>query len=270
MLWSGRVLVTLAAALAFAGCDVSVSNGAFSVGLASGRATDEWKREYAIASGGRLAVKNINGAIVLESASAGGKTRVRAERIAHATSDDAAKELLGNITIEEDVTPGAVSIHTRAPSGWRSGGHEVRYFVTVPPDVTVEAHTTNGGVRMAGLRNDVDVSAVNGGINGERLSGRSRRAPRTAACTSAWTACRPLVCGCRQSTAASRSSCRATHAPRFLLGSPTAASTPTSWTSRCASRPAVGWKPRSMVAAHRSSWRLPTEASGFRAGDRRP
>jgi hypothetical protein len=171
MLWSRRALVIVAAAFAVAACDVNVSNGAFSVGLASGRAGDEWKREYAIASGGRLAVKNINGAIVLESAGAGGKTRVRAERLAHATSDDAAKELLGRITIEEDVTPGVVSIHTRAPSGWRSGGHEVRYFVAVPPDVTVEAHTTNGGIRMAGLRNDVDVSAVNGGINGERLSG---------------------------------------------------------------------------------------------------
>jgi hypothetical protein len=171
VLWSHRTLVTLAAAFAVAACDINVSKGAFSVGLASGRATDEWNREYAIAPGGHLSVKNINGAIVLETGTAGGKTRVRAERIAHATSDEAAKELLAQVTVEEDVTPGAVRLQTRVPSGWRSGGHEVRYFVAVPPDVRVEAHTTNGGVRMAGLPNDIDVSAVNGGINGERLSG---------------------------------------------------------------------------------------------------
>ena len=171
VLWSRRALVTLAAAFAFAACDVNVSNGEFNVGLASGRAADEWTREYSIAAGGRLTVKNVNGTILLEAAKPGAKTRVRAERVAHATSDESAKELLGQITIHEDVTPDAVRLETRAPSGWRSGRHEVKYFVAVPPDVLVEAHTTNGGVKMAGLSNEVAVSAVNGGINGEHLSG---------------------------------------------------------------------------------------------------
>jgi hypothetical protein len=171
VLWSRRALVTFFAAFAVAACDVNVSNGEFNVGLASGRATDEWTREYAIAAGGRLTVKNVNGTITLESAGAGGKTRVRAERIARATSDESAKELLQKITIDESVTPDVVRLETRAPSGWRSGQHEVKYFVAVPPGVMVEARTTNGGVTMVGLANEVDVSTVNGGIKGERLSG---------------------------------------------------------------------------------------------------
>ena len=50
VLWSRRAFVTFAAAFAFAACDVNVSNGEFSVGLASGRAADEWTREYSIAA----------------------------------------------------------------------------------------------------------------------------------------------------------------------------------------------------------------------------
>ena len=47
--------------LAGAGCDVRAGDGGFSVDLASGRASDEWKRSYTVTAGGRFEVKNING-----------------------------------------------------------------------------------------------------------------------------------------------------------------------------------------------------------------
>ena len=49
------LLVCLAVAgLAGGGCDVRAGNGGFSVDLASGRASDEWKKTYTIAPGGRF------------------------------------------------------------------------------------------------------------------------------------------------------------------------------------------------------------------------
>ena len=159
-----------AAAVAVSACDVNVRNGEFSVGVASGRASDEWTREYEIQPGGRLEVRNINGAITVEPAEAGSKVEIRAERIAKASSDDAARELLKKIEIVEDVKADAVRVQTKAPSGWGSG-HEVKYFVKAPSSIKVAAHTTNGGIRLDALPNDLDVSSVNGGIDGDRLSG---------------------------------------------------------------------------------------------------
>jgi hypothetical protein len=165
-------LLACAAAFGSAACDVSVKDGEFNVGIASGRAEDEWKRDYAISAGGLLDIRNINGQIAIEPAAEGAQVQIRALRIARAGSDDAASELLKQVQIEENVTPDAVRLQTKAPSasGWGKG-HEVKYFVKAPPSIRVNAHTTNGGIRLAGLRNDLDVSSVNGGIDGERLSG---------------------------------------------------------------------------------------------------
>jgi hypothetical protein len=159
-----------AASVAASACDVNVKNGEFSIGVASGRASDEWKRAYEIQPGGRIEIRNINGAITVEPAAAGAKVEIRAERIAKASSDEAARELLKKIEIQEDVKPDAVRVQTKAPSGWGSG-HEVKYFVKAPASIRVAAHTTNGGIRLDGLPNDLDVSSVNGGIDGDRLSG---------------------------------------------------------------------------------------------------
>ena len=159
-----------AASVAVSACDVNVKNGEFSLGVASGRASDEWTREYEIQPGGRLEVRNINGGITVEPAAEGGNVEIRAERIAKAGSDDAARELLNKIEIVEDVKPDAVTVQTKAPSGWGSG-HEVKYFVKAPPSIKVMAHTTNGGIRLDALPNDLEVSSVNGGIDADRLTG---------------------------------------------------------------------------------------------------
>jgi hypothetical protein len=165
-----RTLLAFGLALACVGCDVSVGDGGFNVALASGKATDEWTRQYQVAAGGKIEVRNINGAVTIEPAD-GERVEVRAERMARAGSDEAAKELLKRIEIQEDVKPDSVRIQTKAPSVWGREGHEVKYFVKVPASIRVEAHTTNGGIRMANLPNQLNVSSVNGGVEGERLSG---------------------------------------------------------------------------------------------------
>lgn len=164
------VVLVAALALAAGGCDVSIGGGDFNLGAASGRATDEWSRKYQVASGGRFEVVNVNGQVQVEQAT-GSDVEVRAERIAKASTDDAANELLGKVEMAETKTADGVKLETKAPKNWGRGGVEVKYFVKVPAGVKVSAQTTNGGIRLLSISNEVVASTVNGGVNGDGLTG---------------------------------------------------------------------------------------------------
>ena len=109
-----RRAACVAAALLAAACDVNVGNGDFHVGIASGRASDTWDRTYTVSPGGSVELENGNGAVEVTQAT-DGKLSVHAERIAKASSDEAAKQLLAKIEIVENVKPDAVRLETRAP-----------------------------------------------------------------------------------------------------------------------------------------------------------
>jgi hypothetical protein len=161
----------LVLALAGAGCDVSVGDHGLSMNIASGKATDEWKRTYTIAAGGRLEIVNTNG-IIQASPAGGGQVEVRAERIAKASTDEGAQELLKQLELREDVSPDRVRIETRGPATRiRRSGHEVRYYVRVPDGLAVQFETTNGAVRLENLKGQIVASTTNGGVRGSGLSG---------------------------------------------------------------------------------------------------
>jgi hypothetical protein len=174
MIRTARVSLALTslalAAISVAGCEVRAGDGGFSMGFASGQASDEWKKTYTIAAGGTFEVTNVNGTVTVEQGEDTAEVDVRAERIAKASSDEAAQQFLKQIEIREDVKPDAVRLETKVPSGWR-GSHEVRYFIKVPKSIKVQARTTNGGVRLNGLANEVVANAENGGIKAVDLSG---------------------------------------------------------------------------------------------------
>ena len=152
-----------------AGCDVSLGNGEFSLS-ASGRATDTWTRSYTVAPGGRFAIQNTNGIIEIEQGT-GPAVEVRAERTARASTDEDAKALLAKIEMVETVAPDSVRIETKTPRSYGRGGVEVKYYVKVPEGLHVAPHTTNGGIKLTGLTNDIDASTTNGGVHGEGLAG---------------------------------------------------------------------------------------------------
>jgi Putative adhesin len=164
------VVFLLGSGPVFGGCDVSIGNGDVSLGLASGKATEEWVRSYPIAPGGRFEVININGLVEVEAAS-GEKIEVKAERIAKSSSDDAAREALKNLEIVETVGTDSVKLQTKQPSTFGRTGYEVRYFVKVPKGVKVLARSTNGGVRLTALSNEVQASTVNGGVTATGIVG---------------------------------------------------------------------------------------------------
>ena len=160
-----------------------VSLAACGFGPLEGRATDEWTKTYQLPAGGEIEIGNTNGRIDVEGVD-GTTADVRAERIARATTDEAAKELLPRIKINEDVKPNHITIETVKMGGIMLGaGVEVRYTVRAPKNAVVtltntnglisiknlsgrtSAHTTNGGVRGNDMAGAVDAGATNGGVN---------------------------------------------------------------------------------------------------------
>ena len=96
---------------------------------------------------------------------------MHAERIAKASTDEAAKELLAKIEIVESVKPDAVRLETSAPKSFRRGGAEVKYSIKVPAGLAVHITNTNGDITLTGLANDIEATTTNGGVNGENLTG---------------------------------------------------------------------------------------------------
>jgi RNase P/RNase MRP subunit p29 len=154
----------LLAAAGLAACDVSFG------GLA-GKATDEWTRSYQLAPGGEVRIGNTNGKIEIEP-SDGSTVEVRAERIAHAATDEGARELLPRITIKEDVKPDRIAIETERLSGFMVGASvEVRYHVRAPKTAVVRATNTNGAVTVTGFSGKVVAETTNGAVAAHDLSG---------------------------------------------------------------------------------------------------
>jgi hypothetical protein len=161
----------LALSFLVAGCDINVGEHGFSMDVASGKAQNEWTRTYTIAPGGRLEIANINGTINA-SPGDGPRVEVRAERIAKASNDDKAQELLKKIDIVETTSADKVRVETKVPKmSWGRSGHEVRYWVKVPKGLAVNFETVNGGVRLENLEGQIVASTTNGGIRGKGLRG---------------------------------------------------------------------------------------------------
>ena len=158
----------LAAGLATSACDIKAENGKFDIDIATGKATEKWSRTYKVADKGRFELINVNGRITAE-ATDGTEVIVEGEKTAKARSDDAAKELLAKLEIREEVGESTVRVESRPPrlSGFSS--HEIEWTVKVPKGVILDLRTTNGGVRLSDISNEVHAKTTNGGVRGERL-----------------------------------------------------------------------------------------------------
>ena len=153
------------ALVALTGCDLMMTD-------LSARATDEWKRSYTLAAGGRIEVLNVNGKIEVEPSS-GNTFEVRAERVARGASEAAAKEALARIEIVEQASDREVRIETKVTRTgmFNHGGGEVRYFLKVPAGADLRVRTVNGGISLAGVSGTLKAETTNGGVNGKRLTG---------------------------------------------------------------------------------------------------
>jgi DUF4097 and DUF4098 domain-containing protein YvlB len=162
--------LVFAVGLATSACDIKTSaNGNFSFDIAAGKAEDTWSRTYKVADRGRFELINVNGRITAEPA-AGADVIVEGHRVAKATSDDAAKDLLAKLEIREEVGESTVRVESRPPR-FNGGfnGIQIEWTVKVPKGVVLDLRTVNGGVRLNGLTNEVHAKTTNGGVQGDKL-----------------------------------------------------------------------------------------------------
>lgn len=163
--------LVLAVGLTASGCDIQAGNGGdFKIDFASGKATDTWSRIYTIPEKGRFELINVNGKIIAEPTD-GTQVIVEGRRTAKGRSDEAAKETLAKLEIREEVGESTVRVESRPPrlSGG-FGGHEIEWTVKVPKGVILDLRTTNGGVRLNNLSNEIHAKTTNGGVRGENIT----------------------------------------------------------------------------------------------------
>jgi hypothetical protein len=118
-----------------------------------------------------VTIINTNGRIQVERAD-GAAVEVRAERHARAFDDAAAKEALATIEMREEVSPSEIRIETRAPNRWNFGrSQDVTYHVRIPGGLRAYFSTTNGKVRLTGVRGQLTARTTNGGIDAYDVGG---------------------------------------------------------------------------------------------------
>jgi hypothetical protein len=156
----------LAVGLATSACDIKTNaNGDFSMDIATGKAEDTWSRTYTVAGKGRFELINVNGRITAESTD-GAELIVEGKRTTKARSDEAAKELLDKLEIREEVGDSTVRVESRPPRLGGFSSHSIEWTIKVPKGLIVDVRTTNGGVRLNGLSNEIHAKTTNGGVKG--------------------------------------------------------------------------------------------------------
>jgi hypothetical protein len=156
-------------------CDIKVSkDGDVSVDVASGKASDEWRRTYTLPSGGRLEIINVNGVIEVFPAS-GPEVEVVARREVRTRTEEEAKARLARAQMIEDVGPDHVKIEARSSDQSGSFGPQgrinIQYRVSVPAGLVTSFRTENGAVRLENIDGRITVASTNGPIVGRGLSG---------------------------------------------------------------------------------------------------
>jgi hypothetical protein len=166
------VVPAVGLAVLVAACDVRVGDDGLSLGIADGRASDDWHRTYDLADGGVVEIANINGTIQASPAD-DGRVDVIVRRRASARSDEAARALLDTVTMREDVSPERVSLGVEREEGrpFAGRGVFVEYELRLPPGVRASLTTENGDVRVEGLSGAITASTTNGRVVGRALSG---------------------------------------------------------------------------------------------------
>ena len=148
-------------------CDIAMADNREKV-------TAEWRKTYELQPGGRVEIGNVNGKIDVRPGE-GNTVEVVAEKISQAASQEAAKEALGRIDIQEETSAGLVKIDTKIARGsngiFNRGNLQVHYTVRVPSHVQLRVATVNGGVDITGVNGKVVAETTNGGIRGRDIGG---------------------------------------------------------------------------------------------------
>ena len=156
----------IAAAASLAGCNIDISNQV--------QATSDWKRDYTLAPGGALEIRNTNGLIEVDP-SEGNEVTVTAERIAKAGTDADAKRAAETIEIRETVSGTSIVLDAKVTmTGLSNGSRQVKFHVRAPKGTVLTLSNTNGAIDIRNMTGDLRLDTTNGRIRGVNLEGTTR------------------------------------------------------------------------------------------------
>ncbi len=127
------------------------------------------EREFDIAVGGTVSVKNINGGIKVHGWD-GETVKVRA--VKRAKRGNVAKKM-ANTKVEFDSSSDRLDIETvrlKRGSKWNNN-MSVSYELWIPAEVNVKARSTNGGIKVEGVSGEVNADTTNGNVTLSEISG---------------------------------------------------------------------------------------------------
>jgi DUF4097 and DUF4098 domain-containing protein YvlB len=171
MLTSSRPTAVLAlpilalSVLATTACDIVTADLKHAV-------TAEWRKTYTLEPGGRVEISNVNGRIRVDP-SEGNDVEIVAVKKGKGVSEEAARQAVDRIEIDETVSGSTIRIETKTPrtSGLFSGSTEVSYSVRVPAGAAVKFTTVNGGIELSRLTGRINAETTNGGITAREVGG---------------------------------------------------------------------------------------------------
>jgi len=148
----------LAATLVLTGCDVDIDD------IGGAREEEPFHHSYDFKPGSRLLLENYNGSVEI-SAWAQPKIEIDGARFANS------RERLQQVKV--DISRGAESIAIRTiPPADRSGNSGARYTIRVPEEVVLElVKSTNGSLRVTGVRGNAVLRTTNGSVRVASVSG---------------------------------------------------------------------------------------------------
>jgi Toastrack DUF4097 len=131
--------------------------------------TEEITQSFAVSSGSKLSLNNLNGSVSLVSGNDG---EIRVFAIKKAVSN----EDLERITVKMSENGNEVVIDTKYDknSGNYSNSGSVKYTVTLPDDVSLsKVELVNGSLKLDNIKGDISVDLVNGSVKGSGLTGNT-------------------------------------------------------------------------------------------------
>lgn len=151
--------------------------------LGSDRVSEDFKYNYPLSPGGRIAVENFNGAVEITGSD---RTDVEITGTKYADSAD----MLTRIKIDVQASGSAIRVKTVRPEGSNHGNMGAKYVIRVPRRTELEEiassngpirvediegsaklRTSNGPVRTSRVRGDVDARTSNAPIEADQVAG---------------------------------------------------------------------------------------------------
>jgi len=158
----------MAAAATLSACNLDISN------QSEGRS--EWKKDYTLAAGGTLEIKNTNGLIEVDPSSDDTHVTITAERIAKAGTEDEAKKAAEGMEIKETVSGTSIMIDARVNSSGFNilGNRQVKFHVRAPKGTVLTLSNTNGNIDVRDMTGPLRLDTTNGRIMGKNLEGTTK------------------------------------------------------------------------------------------------